>query len=69
MNLPFTPDPVSMYRQLQEALRELCTKAPAYGSISLKVELHNGQVTRISTGTEASFKVAPSTQSNREKVA
>jgi len=42
---------------LRPELERLCRNAPLFGSISLRAEIHDGDVGRIAVGIEASRKI------------
>lgn len=44
---------------LTPELRKLLASAPRFGSISLKADLHDGDIGRISLAVEASRRIAP----------
>jgi hypothetical protein len=44
---------------LRPELERLCRNAPFFGSISLKADIHDGDIGRVALALETSRKIAP----------
>lgn len=54
-----TYNPDALLSILVPELERLCKNAPQYGVLSLRVDLHDFGIGRISLGIETSRKIAP----------
>ncbi|GAB6276037.1 MAG: hypothetical protein SAMD01599839_05770 [Rectinema sp.] len=46
---------------LQPELERLCKNAPQFGVLTLRADIHDGDVGRVSLGIETARKIAPRT--------
>lgn len=45
--------------QLLSELRKLIDSAPDFGAITLTADIHDGQIVKVNSGIERSYKVRP----------